>query len=245
MKMNCSHLLSYIAEEMNEKDRKLFSEHLKNCRECSREYDQMTEAWNKLKWDFEEKSAPESLKHDVMNFVFNKSQPKNHLLVSWIADLRKQFTPLTAGIALAFAVLSCILILFTIQLKNELAATEEEKLSAEVSGVMLLHSADGAGGMVNPAGGAFILVQGEQRSLVVQLQNLPALQGSEVYQVWLLKDGKRENAGTFKPDEKGGGRLTYSLEETNQFDQIGITKEPDPFSKQPRGKKVVGSIKTL
>jgi Anti-sigma-K factor rskA len=85
------------------------------------------------------------------------------------------------------------------------------------------------------------LQQGEDKRLVVQVNNLPRLEGSEVYQVWILKNGNRENAGIFKPDESGAGVLTYQLAQNSDFDQIGITVEPDQYSTQPRGKKIMGS----
>ncbi|MFK4997417.1 hypothetical protein ACI2OX_07290 [Bacillus sp. N9] len=34
----------------------------------------MTDAWNSLKWDFEEVEAPASLKSEVMNFVFEQEK---------------------------------------------------------------------------------------------------------------------------------------------------------------------------
>ncbi|MGG0789328.1 anti-sigma factor [Peribacillus simplex] len=239
MDKECTNLLSFLSGELGEKEKKAFTEHLMQCSECTREYEQMTEAWNSLKWDFEEIEPSSSLKSEVMNFVFETDdevpvrREKN-----WSSFFFKQFTPVTSGLLLATLVLAFVLLYSNIQLKKELAAID---LPMEVKTSLSLQPADKTAVNMNTDGTAYILQQGEERRLIVQIQNLPSLQKSEVYQVWLLKDGKRTNAGTFKPDEAGTGSLTYNLSINDKFNQIGITREPDSNSTKPRGEKIVGS----
>ncbi|MGM0924705.1 MAG: anti-sigma factor [Bacillota bacterium] len=203
----------------------------------------MKEAWNSLHWDFEEKEVPVSLKADVMDFIFENDKKKgviNITLAKLKSFLQKQFTPLTAGIILVFIGLSIGLSIINVQLRNELV--DNEKLSSVPIEVLSTHTLQGTDHPKSDMNGyAFILQQGEAKKLVVQVNNLPRLEGLEVYQVWLLKNGERENAGIFKPDESGAGMLTYQLAQNPNFDQIGITVEPDQYSTQPRGKKIVGS----
>ncbi|MBT2645196.1 anti-sigma factor [Bacillus sp. ISL-34] len=239
MNKECANLLSFLSGELGEKEKKAFAEHLIQCSECTREYEQMTEAWNSLKWDFEEKEPSSSLKSEVMNFVFETDdevpvrKEKN-----WSSFFFKQFTPVTSGLLLAALVLAFVLLYSNIQLKKELAAIN---LPMEVKTALSLQPVDKTAVNMNTDGAAYILQQGEDRRLIVQIQNMPSLQESEVYQVWLLKDGKRTNAGTFKPDEAGTGSLTYKLSINDKFNQIGITREPDSNSTKPRGEKIVGS----
>ncbi|MFS0597471.1 anti-sigma factor domain-containing protein [Peribacillus frigoritolerans] len=239
MNTECANLLSFLSGELGEKEKKAFTEHLMHCSECTREYEQMTEAWNSLKWDFEEMEPSSSLKSEVMNFVFETDdevpvrREKN-----WSSFFFKQFTPVTSGLLLAALVLAFVLLYSNIQLKKELAAIN---LPMEVKTSLSLQPADKTAVNMSTDGAAYILQQGEERRLIVQIQNLPSLQKSEVYQVWLLKDGKRTNAGTFKPDEAGTGSLTYKLSINDKFNQIGITREPDANSTKPRGEKIVGS----
>jgi len=239
MNTECANLLSFLSGELGEKEKKAFTEHLMHCSECTREYEQMTEAWNSLKWDFEEMEPSSSLKSEVMDFVFETDdevpvrREKN-----WSSFFFKQFTPVTSGLLLAALVLAFVLLYSNIQLKKELAAIN---LPMEVKTSLSLQPADKTAVNMSTDGAAYILQQGEERRLIVQIQNLPSLQKSEVYQVWLLKDGKRTNAGTFKPDETGTGSLTYKLSINDKFNQIGITREPDANSTKPRGEKIVGS----
>ncbi|OKL37819.1 anti-sigma factor [Domibacillus mangrovi] len=241
MSRDCENLLSFIADELDAKEKRKFTEHMQHCRECSREYEQMTEIWNSLQLDFEEKEVPASLKAEVMNFVFeNDKKSVRKIIGAKLKErrifLQKQFTPVVAGIML------CImgLIIFTIQWQNDLGDGEKiNSVPVEVLSTLSLQGTEQKNKDTN--GYAFILQQGETKRLVVQVNNLPRLEGSEVYQVWLLKNGERENAGIFKPGKNGEGMLIYQLAQNLHFDQIGITLEPDQYSSQPRGKKIMGS----
>lgn len=81
----------------------------------------MTEAWNSLKWDFEEIEPSSSMKSEVMNFVF---ETDDEVPVTkekkWSGFFLKQFTPVTSGILLATLVLSFVLLYSNIQLKKNL-----------------------------------------------------------------------------------------------------------------------------
>ncbi|MGE7610230.1 anti-sigma factor [Peribacillus frigoritolerans] len=238
MNTECVNLLSFLSGELGEKEKKAFAEHLIQCSECTREYKQMTEAWNSLKWDFEEMEPSSSLKSEVMNFVFETDEVPVRRGKKWSGFFLKQFTPVTSGLLLAALVLVFVLLYSNIQLKKELTAIN---LPMEVKTSLSLQPADKTAVNMNTDGAAYILQQGKERRLIVQIQNLPSLQESEVYQVWLLKDGKRRNAGTFKPDEAGTGSLTYKMSIDDKFNHIGITREPDSNSTKPRGEKIVGS----
>lgn len=241
MSRECENLLSFIADELDAEEKRKFAEHMQHCEECSREYEQMTEIWNSLQLDFEEKEVPASLKAEVMDFVFENDKKSVRKIIQakieeWGRFLQRQFTPIATGIMLGIIGL----IIMTIQGQND--PREDRKINSipvEVLSTFSLQGTEKTDGGTN--GSAFILQQGETKRLVVQVNNLPGLEGSEVYQVWLLKNGKRENAGIFKPSKNGEGMLIYPLAQDLNFDQIGITLEPDPYSSQPRGKKIMGS----
>ncbi|MFT9846798.1 anti-sigma factor [Aneurinibacillus sp. REN35] len=204
----------------------------------------MIEAWHSLHWDFEEKEVPASLKSDVMNYVFEHDKKERGSIVRWLKEwlyvLQKQFTPLTVGLLLLFMGVAAFQAIYNIQLIKE--RKNGEAVTAKPMEVVSTFFLQGVGQTSsNAKGHASILRQGESEKLVIQVDNLPPLAGDEVYQVWLLNNGMRENAGTFKPDGSGKGMLTYPLAQRQHFDQIGITIEPDQYSRQPRGKKVVGS----
>lgn len=247
MDRECDHLLSFIADELDQRTKRKFEEHLQCCSECSKEYKIMTDVWHSLYLDIEEQEVPESLKSEVMAFVFDDEEEKAKKtwltqVNQWLGLLSRQFSPTAIITVVLFMGISIILAFSNNQLRNEITESSyPDHLPVEVLSTFSLQSAESGGGNVNTDGSAFVLQRGKEKSLVVQVYHLPQLQGSEVYQVWLLKNGKRENAGVFKPDERGAGMLTYQLAQDLTFDQIGITIEPDQYSTKPRGKKIVGS----
>ena len=98
MNIECANLLSFLSGELEDKEKKAFVEHLTQCSECTREYEQMTEAWKSLKWDFEEKEPSASLKSEVMNFVFEMDdEVQVRREKNWSRSFFKQFTPVTSG----------------------------------------------------------------------------------------------------------------------------------------------------
>ncbi|WP_235439855.1 anti-sigma factor [Paenibacillus sp. DMB20] len=149
--------------------------------------------------------------------------------------LKSQFTPVSASIVAVLLLSILGLGIANVQEKNRHAA----KIPFEILTAIPLKAANQSNPGTN--GITYIVQQGSEKNLVVQVHELPGVEGSQVYQVWLLKNGTRENGGIFKPDENGSGILTYRLAGGQTFDQIGITVEPDANSSQPRGGKIAGS----
>ncbi|MDM5186781.1 anti-sigma factor [Bacillus sp. DX4.1] len=244
MERNCNHLLSYITNELSVDDQKDFKDHLKNCPKCDKDYIQIKEAWEALQFDFEETEVPESLKSEVLDFVFAPQQKEPDSFVSnlkkWLTYFKQQFTPLATVLVLILLITTTIFTIANIQMSNQtLTGKELNSQPVEILSTLSLTSVDQ--NRLEANGHAFIVQQGDEKKLVVQVNNLQKAEGEKVYQVWLLNNGVRKNAGIFKPNNYGSGILTFELQENETFDNIGITLEPDQNSVQPRGEKIVGT----
>lgn len=240
MRRDCDHLIPYLANELKESEHMAFKKHLKSCKVCKKEYEELSEVWHALPFENTEIELPESLKAEVMEFVFDhKKQSDTETFMAKISKLvmmlKNQFTPVSASIVGTLLLAIIVLGIANVQGKNHHA----ENIPIEILSAIPLKAANQSHPGTN--GIAYIVKQGSEKNLVVQVHELPGVKGSQVYQVWLLKNGMRENGGIFKPDEKGSGILTYQLAEGQTFDQIGITVEPDANSSQPRGEKIIGS----
>ncbi|WP_173619426.1 anti-sigma factor [Brevibacillus sp. DP1.3A] len=240
MRRVCDHLIPYIANELKESEHMAFAEHLKNCTECKKEYQELSQAWHALPFDYTEIEVPESLKGEVLGFVFeHKRKSGTETFMTKMSKLtmmlKSQFTPVSTGIVCVLLLAFIGLGIANVQVENRHA----ENIPIEILTAIPLKAANQSHPGTN--GIAYIVQQGSKKNLVVQVHELPGVEGSQVYQVWLLKNSTRENGGIFKPDENGSGILTYQLSEGQTFDQIGITVEPDANSRQPRGQKIVGS----
>lgn len=165
------------------------------------------------------------------------------------AQLRKRWVArVMTGVAASFVILSGFLLQQVNQLSNEtadltsqleqlqqqIAASDSPAAASQVNGVVSLKPAEAG---IVAEGRATISVDSKGMHLIVQVEQLPKLQGDEAFQVWLLKDGKPVNAGTFLPNE-GVGALYFTFN-PDDYDQIAITQEPDANGVEPRGSMVL------
>jgi len=250
MNNNCENLSLYIVGELSEQEKEQFERHLSTCSACQNEVDSLQETWNLLSYDIEEVDVPETLKDDVMNFIFKENT--THTLIEkaenrgrnffqkYIFTLTKQFSPISLSITAILVIFIVGLTWNNYQLKKSLSTVEHEAISpTKIISTLLLKGQDVAAAA---NGTAYLIQEGNNTNLVIEISNMPSTKNEEVYQVWLLKDGNRENAGTLKPDQDGNGLLTYRLQKDQVFDGIGVTLEPHANNTQPQGQKVMGSL---
>lgn len=241
-------LVAYVIGESSEKERLLIDDHLASCPFCRQEVNELREAWAlipfQLPYQPENVEVPIDLKTEVMSAIFEptkKSDPAP--VLSWHQRIGKRLVAwlpaphrfVMTGLAIALAGV----IWNNLQLRQQLAAHHSFQ-PAEVVQSYTLQAPPNAPALAK--GTAWMFEQGSKKTLVLHLQGLTSTQGSEAYQVWLIHDGKRQNAGVFRVDQNGTGVLTYDMQDPSlSFEAIGITLEPDANGTQPRGKKVLGT----
>ncbi|WP_257351678.1 anti-sigma factor [Pseudalkalibacillus decolorationis] len=247
MNKECEHLAAYVAFELSQEEYNRFEHHLSQCKACSSELKELQDAWFALPYDAEEADVPPDLKSEVMNYVFTEKSTEVSAergfittLLKWKCAIKPHFTPLASTIVVLLFITVAGLIYQNLQLNQVLSDIEESASSpVKITRTLALQSATPSS---NAQGYAAVIETEYGRELIVHLNQLPKIQGEQAYQVWLLNDGKRKNAGTFRPAPNGKGVITYRLPDTDfSFENIGITLEPDDRGTKPRGKKVVGT----
>ncbi|MED4205811.1 anti-sigma factor [Neobacillus mesonae] len=247
MENKCENLSLYIIDELSEHEKAQFEQHLKTCIHCQKEVDSLKETWEMLSYDFEEKDVPASLKGEVMDFIFKEQetsvQPPDEESKKYGIKLffTKQFSPLSAGIAAVLLMVVIGLLWSNLQLRDNITALENKVESSATTQIVKTFNLSGQNTAASARGNAYLVQEGGGTVLVIELNNMPDTKNEEVYQVWLLKNGKRQSAGTLKPDPNGNGLITYRLPKNHSFDDIGITLEPNPNNTQPQGQKVMGT----
>ncbi|WP_422124297.1 anti-sigma factor domain-containing protein [Planococcus sp. X10-3] len=91
-------------------------------------------------------------------------------------------------------------------------------------------------------GGTAALIEEEDGALnlVVQGQQLAALEGEQVYQVWLIEGDNPIPAGAFTTNANGEGATYFNIDNnTEEWDTIAITLEPQPGNELPQGQVVL------
>ncbi|KZE70459.1 hypothetical protein AV654_06110 [Paenibacillus elgii] len=259
----CELCFSYFLDELSEERKRAFERHVSACRTCTQELAELRQTWQALPAEAELMELPEGLKEQVLGKVLGEpvSAGGETLLeerpadkrptVEWrlndgAARRRKRWTKGLGYTAAALFFFVCgagtaIVGDFRLPFKSSVEQPETRlAIPVEVIGQYRLKAFDQA--LPSAAGQGWLTRQGNKAQLVLQFHGLRPTDGVQAYQVWLLRDGKRSNCGTFQVDSQGAGVLTWDmgLEDTS-FDGIGITLEPDSRGSEPRGKKVLGT----
>jgi hypothetical protein len=238
----CQHLLPYLIDDLSSDYRRDFEKHLKDCSKCRDELEELQPVWDSLPLFMEEIDPPAELKEQVFSSLF-PDEPAPPSYSSHKSNRWKERLSTSWGkVAVVLLFLLMGVTWNNMQLRGQLSALQEEmSFPVQVVKSYTMVAADPS--MKEASGSVWILQNGERKKLVVHMNGLASTQGEQAYQVWIVHNGQRQNAGTFRVDEKGRGILTYHFSDPNmQFESIGITLEPDPYGDQPRGKKVSGTI---
>lgn len=247
----CEHCLDYLSGICTEEEQQAFERHLPSCESCRQELKELRVIWEALPSQMEYMEPPASLKRQVMDAVRESDAVLLEQARSQGAGReRSRLFGRTIKASLAAAAICgiALLSLWNVQLhrqQSQAPISIEQALSvsaAEIKDLVMLQpiSPEAA----RSAGVACIVDNGQSKQFVVYLFGAKPTSGDEAYQVWLIQDGKRTSAGTFRVAEadNGIGLLAMPIAEGKlAFDAIGITLEPDDQGSQPRGTRIYGS----
>ncbi len=244
----CELYLDYLSGVCTEEERIVFERHLPGCEACQAETAELQPVWERMSADMEQIEPPEDLKQQVMKAAFaaedtTKAQPaaetnRRSVKIRW---LRK--APAVAMIAMFLFGSAWNFWLYRERINMSTTAEMQYVDPSQIKIAIPLQSQSLDDSKAS--GIAYILDKGKSKQFVVYVYGATPTTGDQAYQVWLIKDGIRSSAGTFRVVSEGAGvgMLTLPMEsDTPNFDRIGITLEPDDKGDQPRGKKMFGSV---
>jgi anti-sigma-K factor RskA len=254
----CDGVEAYALGGLTSEERQEFDVHLQSCPACAAELRELNRIMELLPESSESVAIPHGMKQRILNEVLAQDQvlklsnEANTYTVPVDVPIAHA-TPLAAGqmgrvyrmlmtIGLSAAVI--ILTLFSAQLRRDvhdlksyIAIADQPATALKVNEAVALSP---AATDIVAKGLATLMIDSTGTHLVVQAEKLPELKGNQAYQVWLLKDKKPVNAGTFLSRD-GNGALYYTFE-PKDYDTIAITLEPDAFGKkEPRGTLILAA----
>ncbi|GAX91418.1 anti-sigma factor [Effusibacillus lacus] len=251
----CSQCLSYLFGQLSDQERELFEAHLPECEDCRHEIAELQLVTDALPYTAEPVPVPDNLKERTLRTAFaakapftqNKPESQGYLPPSsggsaWRSFVANRYGKLVMGLVAGLTVALGVSFWQISEYQAQLQTAPNNK-PASTTKVERSFPLYAAGDTSKALGTAYLTETANGIQLVVQVQNVSPLSGEQAYQVWLLKNGQRQNAGTFRVNDKGEGVLIYAMDSTKpDFDNIGITKEPDANGTSPRGPKVMGTI---
>lgn len=252
----CDYLFDCLIGEAPAAERKAFERHLADCPSCSRQWNEMLEVWNSLPGVMDSAEPPEGLKEEVMRSIFGAERKGPPTEPSSVTEPNQSLVPAPEAVypqparkrhrrkyawgTTVAAIVLAVCVWFYASHGEESFVVNAVEQPLYVEQTYVLNASDH--NVTDAQGTGWIVCQGNKKKLVLNTSGLATTSNDEAYQVWLIHDGKRQNAGTFWVDPKGNGVLVYDLPRRDaEFDTIGITLEPDSRGTQPRGKKVLGN----
>lgn len=232
---HCDQLVDYLNGTLSAEETAAFEQHLKHCSDCR----EIVEVTGELPYLADAVEPPKEMKARILANVFEEEEkpaaapsPKAlPMAAPKKAPKRNWLTPLLAAILL----LSLLGNVYALMQNSDQQEADEE---GPVFRSVALQPSDVFTGNATAA----IVEEEGSLNVVVQAEGLEELTGTEVYQIWLLKEGQPIPAGAFTPNAAGEGGAYYTMEEnTEGWDTIAITREPESGNDIPAGDIVLSS----
>lgn len=233
---------AYALECLDEAEADAVSEHLKDCSLCRAELRAYRAVAELLAHTAALADPPLHVKAALMDRVRASmpAQPASEADSSWLARIRQFFLSTSLKrLAPAWGALSLILILVLATSNallwyqvNQLRASSEQ---TPMQVVTLL------GTEIVPQASGLIVISRDGRHGTLVVDDLPALDESREYQLWLIRDGQRISGGVFSVSPDGyANQWIGAPEPLTDYSAFGVTIEPAGGSLGPTGDKVLG-----
>jgi len=246
----CDLCLDVLSGVCTDKERLAFEHHLPTCEACQSEKNELLFAWGALYANMESKEPPLDLKQQVMDAAF--ASDSNLGISNTVPNIRRTKTRRSRLYIASVCVIATFFIagsFWNVWLYHERTNGPlplEEALSVSATQIQQVVTLKAQSPLESDAYGiACVVDNGQSKQFVLYVYGASETRGKQAYQVWLIKDGVRTSAGTFRvnADSQGVGVLAMPIQsDTLSFDKIGITLEPDDRGDQPRGQKMFGSV---
>ena len=230
-------LPAYTLDCLDEEDMLLVTEHLAVCAACRAELTSYQGVVDQLAMAVPCNEPPVDLRRRLMAHV----QPPRPRAISqprpaWWQQLGRSLRALqhpawgVASLALILALTASNVLLWQQVNRPGIVPNVQSMRSLALMGTA---SAPTASGIV------VISTDGEYGTLVVD--NLPTLDKTQQYQLWLIQDGTRTSGAVFSVGQDGyGSAPILAPEPLTHYSSFGITVEPSRGSPHPTGVKVLG-----
>ena len=212
-------------------------DHLAICSACRGELKSYQEIVGDLAFTAPAVEPPARLKQALMDRVqadlTSSAASREELPSAWqgLVGMIRRVSPFWS-----LASLVLVVVLIT---SNVLLWSQVNRLNASQPTGIQIVNLKGAAAVPGASGLIVISTDGRHGTLVVD--DLPPLDQSKQYQLWLIKDGQRTNGGVFSVSPDGYGSLWVSSPEPLAgYSSFGVTVEPVGGSQGPTGEKVLG-----
>ena len=231
-------LPAYALDCLEAEEHEQVRQHLETCASCQEELRVYQGVVAQLACTVPQRTPPAQLKQKILDQTSSPAVRPNVNVTpprpAWWTRLAQAFLPRTPALRWATVLVILVLAAGNIILWQKLGqaqSTQGQNLrTAELVGTT---NAPGAGGIL------VISTDGRYGTLLVD--GMPTIKANQVFQLWLIKDGKRTSGGIFTVKSSGYGTLVVKTGQSLlNYTACGITIEPSGGSPAPTGTKVLG-----
>lgn len=233
-----------LGEQDNEAWR-LCREHLATCAACRRRLASYQEIARLLPLAAPEASLPADLGERLAARVNQELEKRPEQMPFWPYPYRSRWSWGWAAFAVNL-LLIVALIAWNFDLRSDQLALIARQRQSWGTLVEILNSPGVRRVALTPAeglaaSGSFFFTPGQRRGCLV-VDDMPTLAQGQVYQLWLIGDGRRVSGGTFRVDGQGRGWVLVDPGgPLDSYGQLGITLEPAGGSVQPTSPRMIGT----
>jgi anti-sigma-K factor RskA len=249
--MNCKEFEelsgAFALDAVTPQERQEAEAHLAECPRCTKLYHELRAVVDLLPLSVPQVNPSVSLEERLFTAIREEGRPgadrsgtsagqdRQRVLAGRRPDRWQRLAmPLVVAAAVLFFVLSGVLSAWNISLQHQLAAVQQ--FAPQIVAVQGSGAAQGASGE--------LVYYPQQGITVLIVHNLPQLQGSHVYQGWLLRGKQPTSIGLLNVQD-GTASITFQGNASAQgYDATAVSVEPGPTATQgaPKGQIVAVGV---
>lgn len=203
--------------------------HLAGCELCRQELQRHESIVAELPLGMTLRDPPPGLRTRILRDA-RQERRRSHPAENWAARLQR-LSPAWGLAGLALVLILAVSNLFLWQRLRQAEGASQTALQT-----LSLKGTD-----FTPEGRGLLVISRDGESGVLVVDDLPVLDKTQQYQLWLMFNGQRSSGGVFSVTERGYGWLWIRTPlPLIQYRSFGVTIEPAGGSQGPTGEKVLG-----
>ncbi len=215
---------AYALDAVTPTEREAARAHLAECAKCTRRLQELRAVVEQLPFSVTQVNPPESLKERVLESIRNESRTTSTQPIPLMQHPRQRRWG-TQLLAIAAVLLFGGMMAWNVSLQHQITSLESQVISLEHQ-VVLVYAMRG-NSFAQGASGKVIYLP-EQNITLLVIQGLPQLQGTQVYQGWLIH-GKQPRSIGLLSMKNGVASVTYPGTIAG-YEVAAVSREPGPLA---------------
>jgi len=230
---------AYVLGCLDQDEAKAVQLHILDCLICQQEVKKFQLVVDQLPYAVRSCDPPDNLRENIL-LAADKASRQNHFNRSRHSWYHKIW-----GARIAIAWVGAATLIFFLIVTNLIQFQQiqqlEKSLDSAVSRAGNFQYVRLVGTPSTPQANGLLIISPNNLTATLIVDGLQPLPDRQDYQLWLIRDGKRDNGGVFNVIPTGYGVLLInSPKPINEYQAFGITVEPKGGSPGPTGDKVLG-----